>query len=74
MKPYKNASHDSGVVAYEIKPHGIIVKFKDGDRYLYDDKTTGHNQVEIMKALAQQGRGLSTYISMNVKKNYALKF
>jgi hypothetical protein len=71
MERYKNLSGDSGVVAYEIRDNGIIVEFVSGECYLYDERIPGTRTVEQMKALAQKGKGLSTYISRHVRKNYA---
>lgn len=42
MKPYKNSSGKSGVVAYEIGKDYIKVKFVDGPIYLYTWKSTGN--------------------------------
>ena len=41
MERYKNLSGDSGVVAYQIKPDSIDVKFEDGWIYLYTYKSAG---------------------------------
>jgi hypothetical protein len=49
------------------------VWFKDGDGYDYDYRHPGREHVETMKRLAEEGRGLSTYISQHVRKNYARK-
>ncbi|KYG60985.1 hypothetical protein AZI86_18920 [Bdellovibrio bacteriovorus] len=73
MKPYKNISGKSGVIAYEIRERSIVVVFVGGDSYLYDYVRTGKREVEKMKELALQGWGLATYISMHVKDRYAQK-
>lgn len=73
MKPYKNLSGNSGVAAYEIGEDYIKVKFRDGDVYLYNYSVTGKFNVERMKKLAEEGKGLSTFISRYVRKNYAEK-
>jgi len=73
MKRYKNLSGDSGVLSYETGKDFIKVEFRDGDVYLYNYYRPGRDKVERMKELAEEGRGLSTYISRYVKKKYAEK-
>lgn len=73
MKPYKNLSGNSGVLAYEIGEDYIKVKFRDGDVYLYNYSVTGKFNVERMKELAEEGKGLSTFISRNVRDDYTAK-
>lgn len=73
MEPYKNLSGNSGVVAYEVGPDYIKVKFRDGDVYLYNYSVTGRDNVEQMKELAIEGGGLSTFISRYVRDDYAAK-
>ncbi|MDB5942794.1 MAG: hypothetical protein JWQ13_2360 [Ramlibacter sp.] len=63
MKPYKNVSGDSGVVAYAIGADFIDVAFKGGARYRYSNRSAGKDKVEAMKLLAAAGRGLSTFIA-----------
>jgi hypothetical protein len=73
MERYKNLSGDSGVVSYEIGADFIWVMFSDGARYLYTYERTGARNVEQMKQLARNGRGLSSFISANhaVRNGYA---
>ena len=73
MQRYLNRSGESGVVAYELGPRNIAVRFVDGSVYLYDADKPGAEQVDEMKRLAQAGRGLSSYISRCVQQNYARK-
>lgn len=73
MKRYKNLSGDSGVLAYETGEDYIKVKFRDGDVYLYNYIVTGRDKVERMKDLAEEGRGLSTFISRYVRERYTEK-
>ena len=73
MKRYKNLSGNSGGLAYEIGEDFIKVKFRDGGVYLYNYHRTGRDKVERMKELAEEGRGLSTFISRYVKERYAEK-
>jgi hypothetical protein len=68
MEKYKNASRNSGVLAYEIGTDWIKVKFILGrEVYNYSYNKAGKHHVEEMKILAQRGKGLATYINKNVK-------
>lgn len=71
MKPYRRLAGESGVLAYELAPDAIMVKFVDGHVYTYTYAVTGQHEVERMKTLAGEGRGLSTYISQHVRDRYA---
>ncbi|SOZ35739.1 hypothetical protein [Cupriavidus neocaledonicus] len=73
MQPYKNLNGKSGVVAYELGPDHIRIRFDNGHVYTYDYRRPGHLQVEHMKRLATTGRGLCSYISQVVGKNFAKK-
>ena len=68
---YKNFAHTSGVTAYEIGNDYIKVEFVDGPIYVYNHAIPGPGEVEQMKKLALNGRGLSTFISRNVRDKYA---
>jgi hypothetical protein len=71
MKRYKNKSRISGVVSYETGADFIKVKFTGSNEiYTYSYQSTGKPHVESMKVLAENGRGLSTYISQYVKGKY----
>jgi hypothetical protein len=74
MEPYKNLSGDSGVQAYELSAAGIVVQFKDGWKYEYTERSAGAAAVAAMRRLAVAGRGLSGFISTNVREAYARKF
>ena len=52
-------------------PRGIAVEFTNGALYVYDIDRPGAAHVAQMKRLAQAGRGLSTYISQQVRDQYA---
>ena len=72
MQCYRNLSGESGVVAYSYGDDWIEVEFV-GRRprlYRYTYSSTGRERVERMKALAEAGRGLATYISQEVKGGY----
>ena len=73
MQRYKNISGESGVVAYQIGLGSIVVKFTGGDSYLYTKKSAGAANVTQMQKLAQEGSGLSTFISQNVHDRYETK-
>lgn len=73
MTPYRNLSRDSGVLEYESGPDYIKVRYRDGSTYVYDHRAPGQHHVAQMKQRAVAGRGLATYISQNVKKNYSRK-
>jgi hypothetical protein len=73
MDKYKNLAGDSGVVAYEIEPKSIAVRFRNGSVYLYTYQSAGTRNVERMKVLARKGCGLNTFISTSVRKDYASK-
>jgi hypothetical protein len=73
MQRYGNRSGASGVAAYEIGEDSITVKFTSGARYLYTDRSAGHATIVRMQALAREGQGLSTFISQEVREQYARK-
>lgn len=73
MQRYANKSGNSGVRAYETGEQGIAIEFEGGDTYLYTYGSAGRLRVETMKRLAKAGKGLSTYISREVKDKYAEK-
>jgi hypothetical protein len=73
MEKYRDLKGDSGVQSYEIGSDFIIVQFKNDGSYLYNYEIPGSSHVERMKKLAIKGKGLSTYISTNVKKSYVEK-
>lgn len=73
MKPYRNKSKNSGIVAFEAGRDFLLLKFKDGEVYRYDWKKPGKAMVEKMKRLAESGAGLATYINKYIRKNFAKK-
>jgi hypothetical protein len=71
MKRYSDNTGTSGVVAYDIGDDFILVQFRDSDKiYCYSYRSAGKRHVERMKILAEQGAGLSTYVSQHVKDKY----
>ena len=73
MTKYKNLSEESGVIAYEIFDEGIRVQFISKEIYYYSYDSTGEEHIEKMKELAEKGRGLATYISQHIRKNFEYK-
>ena len=76
--PYANLGGASGVVAYDFdpgQPDWIEVEFASGrfTKYLYTAASCGQGNVSRMIALAQQGRGLNSFIMVTpaVKTGYA---
>ena len=70
MSVYLNLGGNSSVIAYVIQPDAIDVQFRDGRWYRYSYKSAGADNVETMKSLAIQGRGLCSYIHKHVKYSY----
>lgn len=70
MSPYANLRGNSPVIGYEIKPTRIIVWFKGYKSYSYSYNKAGKANVEKMKQLAQNGEGLSAFITQNVRFLY----
>lgn len=63
---YKNLSKSSGITHYEIAEDYIAVKFMGEPKvYYYTYSRIPKYHIEKMKALAQGGRGLATYINQN---------
>lgn len=73
MENYKNLSHDSNIVKFQIGEDSIEIEFTDKSRYLYTYKSTGRSLVEQMKKLALRGHGLNSFINQFVGKNFASK-
>ncbi|QJD60959.1 hypothetical protein HG264_16785 [Pseudomonas sp. gcc21] len=74
MDRYKNLSEDSGVIAYELSPGAIVVQFNNGWKYEYTDESAGASAIATMHRLARAGKGLSGFISVNVRDAYVRKF
>lgn len=71
MIRYRNIGSDSGVDSYQIGENYITVKFKSTHRrYTYSFNRAGRENVKNMKTLAQEGRGLNSYINKHVKFSY----
>lgn len=73
MPRYANLGGDSGVRSYELGTDSITVQFGDGSIYEYNAIRPGAAQVNEMKALAEAGHGLNSFINRRVRKNYYRK-
>ncbi len=73
MQCYQSSNTNTGIIAYDIRPDGISIKFKDGSVYLYTIESTGKKHIAHMEKLAQKGEGLTTYINQYVRENYQEK-
>ena len=73
MERYKKLGKGSGVFGYEIRDNYIIVQFKDGSQYIYNESIPGKYHVTKLKEFALRGIGLNSYINSAIKKNYAAK-
>lgn len=70
MEKYTNRRGNSPVTHFQIESERIIIWFKGGKSYSYSNGTAGKHHIEQMKILAQNGSGLSAYITQNVKFDY----
>lgn len=71
MERYANKNGDSGVSSYEIGSNFISVGFTSGGVYEYTYSSAGSSNIETMKGLAINGRGLNSFIKRNVNKKYS---
>lgn len=70
MQNYQNLGGDSGVASYETGADFIKVKFTTGKIYTYNYASAGGDNVELMKTLAANGKGLNSFIMKNVRTGY----
>ena len=73
MPRYNNLSGNSRIAAYEIGEDFIKIQFHDDGIYLYNSHSAGWPSIETMKRLAEDGKGLNTFVDTYVKKRYAQK-
>jgi hypothetical protein len=73
MEYYYNLAGGSGIYAYEIGDDNIKVQFSSGSIYIYTYSSAGRENIEHMKKLAANGKGLNRFISRNVKNRYSRK-
>ncbi|HAA54780.1 MAG TPA: hypothetical protein DCE42_08475 [Myxococcales bacterium] len=67
MKVYGNRHGESGVKFYEYGEDWIRVAFTSGQVYEYTHASAGKEHIDEMKRCADEGEGLSTYISQNTR-------
>lgn len=71
---YKDGK-EAGVAKYAILKDGIVLMFQENEHYyLYSWTAPGIEQVKQMVEKAKKDKGLNTYITQVVKKNYADKW
>lgn len=75
MKAYRDIDGDSGISAYDDGDDWIKVQFKSGQTYEYQASKIGQEHITAMKALANAGDGLNSYIMRNpaVKNGWSSK-
>ena len=73
MEKYSDLGRNSNIYAYEIGSDYINVQFKDGSIYKYTYSSAGTTNIEQMKKLAINGKGLNSFINTSVKKRYSSK-
>ena len=73
MQRYQNLSGKSGVTAYASSEDAILVEFRHGAVYLYTQDAIGAKPLATMQQLARNGRGLGTFISQNVRRDFNRK-
>jgi len=71
MERYQNRSGNSPITHFHIENDKITVWFNVNNPYTYSYAgKAGKNNVDIMKSLAISGKGLSAFITKNVRKSY----
>ncbi len=70
MQKYQNLSGKSSIESYELGNNRIIVQYKNGSAFLFNQSYSGTLDLNIMKDLAQTGKGLSTFIQRFVGNGY----
>lgn len=72
MERYQNLSGASSILAYEIGADYVTVEFKEGRWrfYKYTYASAGSQNIEQMKILARNGKGLNSFIMDYVKNDY----
>ncbi len=73
MQRYQSSNTNTGIIAYEMLPDGISIKFRDGSVYLYTAQSSGKKHITEMQKLARKGEGLTTYINQHVREHYQEK-
>ena len=73
MERYRDIGRNSNIYSYEIGSDYINVQFKDGSIYKYTYSSAGTTNIEQMKKLAINGKGLNSFINTSVRKKYSSK-
>lgn len=73
MVIYKNLGGNSNIKAYLCGEDYIVVRFFDDSVYTYTYESAGELYIELMKKLANFGKGLNGFINKFVKYKYAKK-
>jgi hypothetical protein len=73
MKPYKNFGGRGDIETYDSAPDSVTIAFSNGWKYRYTSASAGSDIIEQMKALADAGQGLGTFIN-RVKPTYDAKW
>ena len=73
FRRYGKQAGESGVTDVSIREDSLIVRFQNGDVYLYDAERPGPVHVARMIMHARANRGLASYISRHVGSSYARK-
>ncbi|MDH4330625.1 MAG: hypothetical protein OEV93_03685 [Candidatus Moranbacteria bacterium] len=79
MEPYGNVSGDSSVEAYKIGDDFIQIKFYPSTglsrtNYLFTYESAGKENVERMKEMAKEGRGLNHFAKYSMIGKYSKKW
>jgi hypothetical protein len=73
MRRYSGWGGKSGIAAYDAGEDWIEIQFKSGDIYRYTANSAGAENIEAMKKLAFEGRGLASFIARTEDMRYASK-
>lgn len=71
---YLNNSNRSNVDSYKPDTTLILVKFKEGSIYLYNDKFVTFDELEMLKYLANYGSGLNSYLTRIIRDRYVARY
>jgi hypothetical protein len=71
MRRYGDTDGNCSVRAFELSVDSITVEFSDGTVYLYNHSSAGIANIQQMKQLALNGKGLDNYIIHYARKAHA---
>ena len=70
-KPYMNKGGDSNIEFYEEFHDHIIIWFRGtSKKYSWSASKVGNHHIQVMRGLANQGKGLNNYIKLHVQNDY----